>query len=186
MDSERNPHLIGTATWTRGDPNGYELDNSPFYKRRLNKSDSDSFIKNRIFIKISDLIEKDTDTYFCSIRLMGEEARSGNGTKLEVKRRIQGENSESSNLEPFLGGALAILVITVMILIFRIIWQNKVILRLKRNHRETNPIYETVDPQPTTQVRPLDVEMLYMCNDSSEQHIPIMAVVSRFPCIMSK
>ncbi|XP_067865597.1 natural cytotoxicity triggering receptor 3-like isoform X2 [Heterodontus francisci] len=152
LDFEGNVTLIGTAHWTRGKPDGYKLDKSPFYEGRLEKSGSDSFTNNRIFINISDLIEKDTDTYYCRVSLMETGVRDGNGTKLEVRRRIRGEKSRDINLLLLLGGALTLLGMTIMILTCRLIWQNKVILRLKRNHSGTNAMYATINPQPTSQV----------------------------------
>ncbi|XP_038673032.1 uncharacterized protein LOC119976539 isoform X2 [Scyliorhinus canicula] len=77
--------LIGAARWTRGKPGGYKLDNSPFYKNRLERSDSASIGNNRIFINISDLLQDDSDTYYCHVSFMGTEERCGNGTHLHVK-----------------------------------------------------------------------------------------------------
>ncbi|GCC33666.1 hypothetical protein chiPu_0012136 [Chiloscyllium punctatum] len=87
LDFEGTLSLIGAVYWTRGNLDGYKLDNSPFYEARLQASDSDSFANSRIFINISDLIEKDSDTYYCHIIVLGAGKRHGNGTKLEVKRK---------------------------------------------------------------------------------------------------
>ncbi|XP_038673485.1 uncharacterized protein LOC119976781 isoform X2 [Scyliorhinus canicula] len=77
--------LFGAARWTRGKPGGYKLDNSPFYKNRLERSGSTSIGNNRIFINISDLLQDDSDTYYCHVSFMGTEERCGNGTHLYVK-----------------------------------------------------------------------------------------------------
>ncbi|GCC33665.1 hypothetical protein chiPu_0012135 [Chiloscyllium punctatum] len=89
LDFEGTSSPVGAVYWTRGKSDEYKLDDSPFYTARLQKSGSDSFAKKRIFINISDLIEKDSDTYYCNIKFFGAGKRHGNGTKLEVKRKWQ-------------------------------------------------------------------------------------------------
>nr|QTT61901.1 natural cytotoxicity triggering receptor 3 [Ginglymostoma cirratum] len=153
LDIEGTPILVGAVSWTRGKPDGYKLDDSPFYAARLRKSDGDSFAHNRIFINISDLIEKDSDTYYCRVSVMGREGRDGNGTKLEVKRKEAEKNSGNNNSLLGLGGAVTLLVIIVMVLMFGLIQQNKAILRLKRDLGATNTTYAVPNLQRTTQVR---------------------------------
>ncbi|XP_038673031.1 uncharacterized protein LOC119976539 isoform X1 [Scyliorhinus canicula] len=144
--------LIGAARWTRGKPGGYKLDNSPFYKNRLERSDSASIGNNRIFINISDLLQDDSDTYYCHVSFMGTEERCGNGTHLHVKRKVPKENNENPHLILGLGGALVLLGLIVIVLISGLTWQNKVILRLNRHSIVTNATDAPANLQPATQV----------------------------------
>ncbi|XP_078075385.1 uncharacterized protein LOC144497821 [Mustelus asterias] len=149
---EANLLLIGATYWTRGKQDGYRLDKSPFYKDRLERSDSKSFANNRIHIHISGLIEKDSDTYYCHVSLMGSEVRDGNGTHLEVRPKTPEKNNRNPSLIFGLGGASVLLSITVTFLICGLSWQNKVILRLRRQHGEIDAIPASADLQPATQV----------------------------------
>ncbi|XP_043534294.1 uncharacterized protein LOC122541531 [Chiloscyllium plagiosum] len=152
LDFEGTSSPVGAAYWTRGKSDEYKLDDSPFYTARLQKSGSDSFAKKRIFINISDLIEKDSDTYYCNINFFGAGKRHGNGTKLEVKRKELEKNSGNTNLFLGLGGAVTLLVIAIMFLTFGLIHQNKVILRLKRDNSATNTTYAVPNLEQTAQV----------------------------------
>ncbi|GCB69713.1 hypothetical protein scyTo_0001112 [Scyliorhinus torazame] len=122
---EGNHSLIGAVHWTRGKPGGYKLDTSPFYKNRLERSDIESFANNIIIINISALVKEDSDNYYCHVTLMGTEERNGNGTYLQVKRKVPEENNWNPYLILGLGGALALWGLIVIVLICGLTWQNK-------------------------------------------------------------
>ncbi|XP_038671335.1 uncharacterized protein LOC119975616 [Scyliorhinus canicula] len=114
------PVPVGQVSWSRGASreNATELEEDPLLMRRTERSKSHHFTERRIFIKISDLRQDDSATYFCTAKAMTGELSVGNGTKLKVQRRICGNEFISPPVAGILVGKC---ILTILLIFFGVV-----------------------------------------------------------------
>ncbi|XP_072329613.1 natural cytotoxicity triggering receptor 3-like [Scyliorhinus torazame] len=114
------PVPVGQVSWSRGalKENATELEEDLQLMGRMERSKSHHFAERRIFIKISDLRQDDSATYFCTVKAMTGELSVGNGTKLKVQRRICGNEFLSP---PVAGVLVGKCILTILLILFGVV-----------------------------------------------------------------
>ncbi|GCB69709.1 hypothetical protein scyTo_0001108 [Scyliorhinus torazame] len=118
--SSLGPVPVGQVSWSRGASreNATELEGDRQLMSRLERSKPHHFAKRKIFIKISDLRQYDSATYYCTVKTMTGERSVGNGTKLVVQRRICGNEFLSPPVAGLLVGKC---ILTVFLVLFGVV-----------------------------------------------------------------